>query len=381
MPRDRRFSAPVRLSLAVVAVLLSAIGTPQPSLGQSLDSSPEDRAELHSEILDDYAAIQRFSNLLKKVARYVRPSVVHIEAEKGESGSNSNRRVPVEEAGSGVIVSFGGKFYVLTNRHVITASSLEAIDVKLSDGRIVRPTKRWEDKDTDVAVLAISADGLIASKIGDSDDVEIGDFVLAVGSPFGLSQSVTYGIISAKGRRNLKLGTTGMKYQEFFQTDAAINPGNSGGPLINLRGEVIGINTAIASASGGNEGIGFTIPSNMFATVARQLVEYGKARRAFLGVHLNSRFSHEQANSLGLPSPKGAHITGITPNSPASRMKLRIDDVIIRFQNLSIEDDSHLVNLVGLTPLGKEVSLVVLRDGKKVIIRGKVADRDDFAVN
>jgi serine protease Do len=381
MPRRRRFSTPVGLNNAIFLVLLSAVGMSRPSAGQSFDSSPQGREKLQAEILDDYAAIQRYSNLLKKVARYVRPSVVHIEAEKDNSGSASNRRVPVEEAGSGVIVSFNGKFYVLTNRHVITASSLNAIDVKLSDGRIVRPSKRWEDKETDVAVLAISADGLIAGKIGDSDDVEIGDFVLAVGSPFGLSQSVTYGIISAKGRRNLKLGTTGMKYQEFFQTDAAINPGNSGGPLINLRGEVIGINTAIASASGGNEGIGFTIPSNMFATVAQQLVEFGKARRAFLGVHLNSRFSHEQASALGLPSPRGAHITGITPNSPASRMKLQIDDVIIRFQNSPIEDDSHLVNLVGLTPLGKEVSLVVLREGKKVIIRGKVADRADFAVN
>src|SRR5205085_10072275 len=165
------------------------------------------------------------------------------------------------------------------------------------------------------------APGLIAARIGDSSKVEIGDFVLAVGSPFGLSHSVTYGIISAKGRRDLELGDDSVRFQDFMQTDAAINPGNSGGPLINLRGEVVGMNTAIASSSGGNEGIGFTIPINMVMIIARQLVERGTVIRAYLGVALDSKFGPATAMSVGLMRPRGTRVTRITPGSPAESGK------------------------------------------------------------
>ncbi len=149
-----------------------------------------------------------------------------------------------------MIVELGGAFYVLTNRHVIRDHALSEIKIKLYDNRQINPTKVWNDADTDIAIMAISAPHLVAARVGDSDRVEIGDFVLAMGSPFGLSHSVTFGIIGAKGRRSLSLGAETVMYQDFLQTDAAINPGNSGGPLINLRGEVIGINTAIASNFG-----------------------------------------------------------------------------------------------------------------------------------
>jgi serine protease Do len=203
---------------------------------------------------------------------------------------------------------------------------------------------------------------------------------LAVGSPFGLSHSVTYGIISAKGRRDLKLGDGKIKYQDFMQTDAAINPGNSGGPLLNLRGEVVGINTAIASSSGGSEGIGFTIPVNMAIMVARQLVSKGRTSRAYMGVHLyrSVEFTEELASRVGMTRPRGALVRSITPDAPAENADLRPYDVVIQFDGRSIEDDVHLVKVVGFTPIGKSVVVVVLRDGKRVELRLSLDDRSRF---
>jgi len=169
-----------------------------------------------------------------------------------------------------------------------------------------------------------------------------------------------------------------VEFQDFLQTDAAINPGNSGGPLVGLRGEVIGINTAIASNSGGNEGIGFAIPINMFMTVGRQLIEKGKMSRAFLGVNLNSKFGPAMAAELGLPRRVGAHVTGVTPDSPAEAAKLQIGDVILEFDHTPVENDAHLVNLVGLTEIGKQVPVVIFRDRKPQTVTVQVGDRDQF---
>ena len=188
---------------------------------------------------------------------------------------------------------------------------------------------------------------------------------------------MTYGIISAKGRRDLQLGVEGVRLQDFFQTDAAINPGNSGGPLLNLRGEVIGINTAIASSSGGNEGIGFTIPVNLAVYVGRQLIERGDVARAFLGVLLDAEYSEEEASQLGLPRLVGAKVKAITPNSAAESAKLMAGDVILEYDGTRIEDDNHLINQVGLTPVGKEVSIVLLRQGRPMQVQTKVRTRSD----
>ena len=225
--------------------------------------------------------------------------------------------------------------------------------------------------------MAIAADNLVPARLGDSTKLDIGDFVLAVGSPFGLTHSVTYGIISAKGRRDLQLGDDGVQYQDFLQTDAAINPGNSGGPLLNLRGEVIGINTAIASTSGGNEGIGFTIPINMVMVIADQLIERGSVVRAYLGVRLDATFGPEAAAKMGLPRPEGARVTGITQNSPAES-QLRVGDVILAFDGTPIEDDNHLINLVSLTPVNKEVEVHLLRSGKAHNLKVRVGNRTDM---
>jgi serine protease Do len=252
---------------------------------------------------------------------------------------------------------------------VITAATRPQIKIKLADGRIVYPAKVWEHADTDVAVMAVESENLVPARIGDSDDLEIGDFVLAVGSPFGLSHSVTYGIISAKGRRDLELGDGNVTYQDFVQTDAAINPGNSGGPLLNLRGEVVGINTAIASSSGGNEGIGFTIPVNVAMHVAEQLIETGKVGKAILGVRLDSTFKLEAAVRMGLPRLMGARVSEVIAQSAAEAAGIQQDDVIVRFNGANIENDIHLVERVGLTPTGRPIEMLILRDGRAITLR------------
>jgi serine protease Do len=334
----------------------------------------EDRESLYAALAADVEELERRGSILKRVVKLVTPSVVHIEA-KREAETGRSPRSESEEAGSGVIVQRGGKSFVLTNRHVIKHSKPTGINVKLSDGRVLHPRQIWADPGTDVAIMQLTASDLVPARLGDSSHLEIGDFVLAVGSPFGLSHSVTYGIISAKGRRDLRLGDDGLQYQDFVQTDAAINPGNSGGPLLNLRGEVIGLNTAIASTSGSNEGIGFAIPINMVMVVADQLIERGTVVRAYLGVKLDSAFGPTEAAQLGLPRPEGTRVSGITRNSPAEQARIQIGDVIIQYDGTRIEDDAHLINLVSLTPVNKEVEVRLLRDGRPISLRLRVANR------
>ncbi len=383
MVQHRSFSA-TRLPVSAVALFLiwTLAGAGATAVrAQVVTAQPASatRDQLYQDLAQEVAALERQGALLRKVVQIVKPTVVHIEAEKTEEGSfPSARKKPIEEAGSGVIIQHQDKFYVLTNRHVIKNSALNMIRIKLADGRQIYPTKVWSDIGTDVAVMSVAAPSLTAARLGDSSKLDIGDFVLAVGSPFGLSHSVTFGIISAKGRRDLQLGDDGVRFQDFLQTDAAINPGNSGGPLMNLRGEVVGINTAIASSSGGNEGIGFSIPINLVMLIATQLVERGSVSRAYLGVRLDSKFGLETATRLGLPRLYGASVIGITPKSPAEIADLRAGDVILEFDGARIDDDNHLINRVSLTPVGHEVDVLLFRDGKSVSVKVKVGDRQQF---
>jgi serine protease Do len=340
---------------------------------------PAAREKAYQQLYRDVAEFERQGNILKTVVKLASPTVVHIEAQRTEGSRSYGRSRTIEEAGSGVIVEFDGKMYVLTNRHVIRDAPLSSVNIGLSDGRRIHPTKVLSDRDTDVAVMAIDATDLIPARVGNSDKVEIGDFVVAVGSPFGLSHSITYGIISAKGRRDLELGEGGaVRFQDFMQTDAAINPGNSGGPLISLRGEVIGINTAIASESGGNQGVGFSIPINMVVIVAKQLIEKGAVSRAFLGVTLDSKFTPEAAERLGMPRRIGAHIIRVTPGSPAEHADLQVGDVVLQFNGVGIENDSHLVNVISLTKIGSEVPIIVFRGGKTLNVKTVVGDLEQF---
>ncbi len=317
-------------------------------------------------------ALRDAGRVMSKISKQISPSVVHIE-----SIHRTALRGEVEETGSGVIVR-GARLpgeYVVTNRHVIANAKLTEISVTLVDGRMIHPDRVWEDEASDIAVLKVPVDGLTAAAWADSDAAEIGHPVLAVGSPFGLSQSVTFGIVSAKSRRSLKLGDRGVLNQDFIQTDAAINPGNSGGPLVDLTGRIVGINTAIASNSGGNEGIGFSIPSNLVSRVVDQLLEFGKVYRAYLGVKLDPDFNTQKAAALKLDRARGARVMAVYPNTPAARAKLVKDDVILSFDGTDILDENHLINVVSLSPVGKRVRLSVLRRGEKVAIYVDLSDR------
>jgi serine protease Do len=347
------------ISVPAVAQLTD-VATRAPD-ANGLRSPAAQREAEYAALARDVETLGREFSLVKRVVRLVSPAVVHIESEPLPKFSGLMR---VEEAGSGVIVQFGSRYFVLTNRHVIRHSTAERIDIHLGDGRVLNPTQIRSDSETDVAALAIEADHLVPARLGDSEALEIGDFVLAIGSPFGLTQSVTRGIVSAKGRHNLDLGDAELKWQNFIQTDAAINPGNSGGPLVNLRGEVVGLNTAIASSSGGNEGIGFSIPVNIVARTARALVENRNVPRGFLGVKLDINFNQQRAQSLGLTRLVGTRVSKIEPSSPAERANLRINDVILEFNGVRIEQDMHLISLVKLSEIGRRVPITILRDGQ-----------------
>jgi serine protease Do len=379
----------VLVGLSLLPTVVAQTATPTvPTLPAALERPsvlrPEQRAELQQELASQVKVLEAQSAVLKIVSKLVGPAVVHIEAETPPDANAVAPATPrarkAEEAGSGVIINYRDAFYVLTSRHVIRDTVPASIKINLSDGRRIYPTEVWADAPSDVAVMAISAADLVAAPLGDSDRMQTGDFVLAMGSPFGLTHSVTFGIISAKGRRALRLNAADtVEYQDFLQTDASINPGNSGGPLVNLRGEIIGINTAIASMTGINEGIGFAVPSNMFMAISKQLIDRkGKVVRAFLGVNLSANFGPAMAAEVGLPRPAGAYVSSVVANSPAENAKFKAGDVILDFNKTPVEDNAHLVNLVSLTPIGKRVPVVVFRDRKPVTIEVEVGDAEKF---
>ena len=323
-----------------------------------------ERERLYNELAEEFAAFNRLGNLVRRVSTLVKPSVIHIEAHKTEERGGT--RESYDEAGSGVVLQLANnEHWVLTNRHVVEGAKPQEILLRASNGNEFYPEKVLADASTDVAVMKISQPAIPAARLGDSTNVGIGDFVIAIGSPFGLSHSVTFGILSAKGRRDLSLGAQKIDLQDFFQTDAAINPGNSGGPLLNLLGEVIGLNTAIASSSGGSEGIGFAIPINMAMQVAEQLVQNGRLRRGYLGVTLDPNFSVADLATAGYGSISGALVKEVREDSPAAKASLRTGDIIVLFNGDKVENDDHLVTQVGLTNVGDSIPMIILRDGKR----------------
>ena len=339
--------------------------------------SASERERLYEQAARDAEHLEQQGRQLRRLMQLVRPAVVHIDAKKMLQRPR-NGKATEDEAGSGVITKVAGRTVVLTNRHVVNRAELDAIAVRLDDGRELRPRRLWSDAGTDIAVLELEGDDLQPARLAEGDVLEIGDTVLAIGSPFGLAHSVTLGIVSAKGRRDLELGEGTVKFQDFIQTDAAINPGNSGGPLVNLRGEVVGINTCIASNSGGNEGIGFAIPMPMVLFVANQLVENGSVARAYLGVTLDNEFSPRTADHLGMVRPVGARVVAVTPGAPAATAGIRGDDVILEYDGTAVEDDDHLMSLVSMTPADRTVEVVIFRNRQRLPLRIPVASRSAF---
>lgn len=354
--------------LLLTALIGSAAADDPPLQTAALPAGPTSAVASPSASILDEAGRQ-----LSRVAAAVKPTVVHIESRR------SGRNGAVEETGSGVVMTsqrFGG-FFVVTNRHVIAGAGNRNVKIRFPDGTVLNPTQVIEDEATDIAVLRVNGTNLTTSRWGDSDSLDIGHMVLAVGSPFGLSQSVTLGIISAKGRRSLVLTDNAYDVinQDFLQTDAAINPGNSGGPLVDLSGRIIGINTAIASQGGGNEGIGFSIPSNLAKYVVDQLLEHGRVRRGYLGVRLDEEFDEQAALRFNLDRARGAHVLQVYADTPAALAGIREDDVILTFDGYEIDDENHLIHLVSLTSINKTVQVIVIRAGRQTPLNVTLSER------
>ncbi|MBB4569097.1 Do family serine endopeptidase [Rhizobium leucaenae] len=290
---------------------------------------------------------------------------------KNRNNENSNRKV--SSLGSGFVIDPSG--YIVTNNHVIEgADDIEAI---FPNGTKLKARLIGTDTKTDLSVLKVEPKHpLIAVKFGDSSKMRIGDWVMAIGNPFGLGGSVTVGIVSARGR-NINAGP----YDNFIQTDAAINKGNSGGPLFNMKGEVIGINTAIISPSGGSIGIGFAVPSELAEGVVKQLMDFGETRRGWLGVRIQP-VTDDVANSLGLDTAKGALVAGVIKGGPVDNGSIKAGDVILKFDGKDVDEMRDLPRVVAESPVGKEVEVVIMRDGKQQTVKvtlGRLEDSDQAA--
>ncbi|MDS4040603.1 MAG: DegQ family serine endoprotease [Candidatus Competibacter sp.] len=276
------------------------------------------------------------------------------------------RERKAQSVGSGVVVD-ARRGYVITNHHVVEGA--DTITVTLRDGRQLSAKVIGSDAQSDVAVIQIPSGNLIALPLADSDSLRVGDFVVAIGNPFGLGQTVTSGIVSALGRTGL--GIQG--YEDFIQTDASINPGNSGGALVNLRGELVGINTAIIAPGGGNVGIGFAIPVNMVSRLMSQIVAHGSVRRGQLGVSVQD-LTPDLARAFNIPANQGAVIAQVSPRSAAARAGLKEGDVVLSINGRPIRDGGNLRNTIGLLEVGEAVRLEILRDGKPLTLDAKVGE-------
>ena len=335
--------------------------------------------------------LQKTGNAMAEIAGAVRPSVVNISIEKTEKvasapvspfpndpffrqffGDQFKQQAPRERKsaslGSGVIVSSDG--YILTNNHVV--KDADKIKVLLSDKREFIGKLVGADPKTDLSVIKIEAEGLASIEVGDSDKLKVGELVLAIGSPYGLNQTITMGIVSAVGRANVGIAD----YEDFIQTDAAINPGNSGGALVNVKGELVGINTAIFSTSGGYQGIGFAIPSNMVKVVMDSLIKNGRVIRGWLGVSVQP-ITPELAQQFGLKEGHGTLISDIIENSPAEAAGLIRGDVIIEFNGRKVDEPFVIRNSVAGIKPGEEIEIKIIRDGNVKTVKAVIGDLPD----
>ena len=349
----------------------------------------------------DRDVLRSLSRAIAKVAADVKPAVVSIYTTKSytlkgipqfpsfrvppgspfedffkrrmpEGRKPNERELRRRGLGSGFIVD-AKKGYIVTNHHVVD----KAVDIKvrLTDRREFDAKVVGTDKKTDLAVIRIQADRLKQLELGSSDRLKVGEFVIAVGSPFGLRETVTAGIVSAKGRSNLAIED----YEDFIQTDAAINVGNSGGPLVNIDGKVVGVNTAILSRTGGSVGVGFAIPIDMAKSILTQLVKSGKVTRGWLGVSIQD-LTPEMAEKFGVKQTQGALVAEIVDNTPAARAGLRRGDVIIEYNGKSVPNITKLRMRVAATPPDTTVKMVVLRDGKRKTLTARIAKLTDSAI-
>ena len=388
----KQFANPIRLYFLLAAVSLTLL------IPQNMQAA---------ETSSDYESLLKTQNAFIDVAEKVSSAVVYIEVEKvieqnlsmvapspfndpfdlfndefferffrhqapkddtPRNESPKKRQYHQVGQGSGFIISEEG--YILTNNHVV--GDADRIRVKLSDGREFEAERIGTDPESDVGVIKIKGSDLPTLKMGDSDSIRVGEWVIAVGNPFGLSRTVTSGIVSAKGRSNV--GIT--EYEDFIQTDAAINPGNSGGPLVNLKGEVIGVNTAIFSRSGGYMGIGFAIPINMANSIYKQLIDTGSVKRGFLGIVIQD-MTADLANSFGWDESKGILISDVTEDSPAEKAGLKQGDIITKLNGKPIKSSGAFRNQIAMLPPETKVSLTVIQNKKEKTISVTTGERPE----
>ncbi|MBI5779880.1 MAG: trypsin-like peptidase domain-containing protein [Planctomycetes bacterium] len=354
----------------------------------SAAATPTLSEEERGAVLKELKSFKDNSQQFVKLIKLVRPSVVSISTKKVFKGYVDDffwgmvpRQFESAGVGSGVVVNNDG--YIITNNHVV--QGMDEIRVTLDDGREFMGKVIGSDQVSDIAVVKIKADNLQPAILGDSDQAEIGEQVLAIGSPFGLGQTVTSGIISAK--RNL--GNTGKiagDYPDFIQTDAAINPGNSGGPLVSLAGEVIGINSIIITRSGGYQGIGFAIPINRAKYIMQQLIDKGKISRPFLGIRTGAideslareygfESSGQLLKELGMAKAEGVFVLEVIPDSPAADARLREGDVVLEYNGKKVNTPEELYNLINNSRVGDVAALKIIRNGREKSVKVTIGER------
>ena len=376
-----------RLTFFVIVLLALAIGVVLGSFASGSTQAAEQASQLvipkPSEMSNTFAALaKRLEPAVVKITSTVGQRTPRRTASNEEEGNEDLLRrffggqIPRQQGrshhlGSGVIVDPNG--YIITNHHVVNRA--DRIQVKLFDDPAEYEAKViGSDRETDLAVIKIDVKRkLSAAAVGNSDGVQVGEWAIAIGAPFGFERTVTVGIISAKGR---DLGDREHPLPRFLQTDAAINQGNSGGPLLNIRGEVIGINSAIETQSGGFEGIGFAIPINMVAKVYNDIIRDGKVSRGAIGITFNSRAKPELIKAYG--ATEGVFVEQVTPGGPAEKAGMKPSDIIVSFQGKPIKNSEDMLSRVQETPVGTKADVTVLRDGKKLDLKLEVADRAEL---
>jgi serine protease Do len=388
------------LSLALIAAFAGGIlYAPQFARNVAYAVSSGQLQAEREELAQMAAKCDTLSPLFRKVSKVVMPAVVEVRVTKrvavsqmpdfgdmfrddpffrryfGDQNPQQRQRQPLERQmkglGSGVIVD-AANGYIITNNHVVGGA--DEVQIVTADNRKLEAEWVKTDPATDLAVVKVKGENLTSAPLGDSDSMQVGDLVLAIGSPEGLPQTVTKGIISAKGRNQAGLGGSGNLYQNFLQTDAAINHGNSGGPLVNMKGEVIGINTAIVSRTGVNEGIGLSIPSNMIKQIMDQLIAKGKVVRGYIGVSLQNVDSN-LARSFNLSSTEGAMVNGVAKGGPGEKAELANGDFITAVDGKKVTDVAQLRMLIASVAPGKTVKLEIYRNGKKQTLGVKVDEQ------